>query len=64
MAYVDENGVTTLTNEIKGYFDSEISTGISSYISNNLLNLVYPVGSIFLSVNSTSPATLFGGTWL
>ena len=27
----------------------------------NLLNLVYPVGSIYMSVNSTSPATLFGG---
>ena len=24
---------------------------------------VYPVGSIYMSVNSTSPATLFGGTW-
>lgn len=24
---------------------------------------VYPVGSIYLSVNSTSPATLFGGVW-
>ena len=28
-----------------------------------VLDLVYPVGSIYLSVNSTSPATLFGGTW-
>lgn len=27
------------------------------------LNQVYPVGSIYLSVNSTNPATLFGGTW-
>lgn len=30
---------------------------------NNMLSLVYPVGSIYMSVNSTSPATLFGGTW-
>jgi hypothetical protein len=28
------------------------------------LNSVYPVGSIYMSVNSASPATLFGGTWV
>ena len=31
--------------------------------TSNLFNLVYPVGSIYMSVNSTSPQTLFGGTW-
>ena len=24
---------------------------------------IYPIGSIYMSVNSTSPATLFGGSW-
>ena len=26
-------------------------------------NELYPVGSIYMSVNSTSPASMFGGTW-
>lgn len=29
-----------------------------------LLNIFYPVGSIYTSTKSTSPATLFGGTWV
>lgn len=29
----------------------------------NILDLVYPVGSFYQSYKSTSPATLFGGTW-
>lgn len=28
-----------------------------------IIDLIYPVGSIYMSVNSTSPATLFGGSW-
>ncbi len=28
-----------------------------------LLDLIYPVGSIYMSVNGTAPGTLFGGTW-
>lgn len=28
-----------------------------------LFDLVYPVGSIYMSVNNVSPALLFGGTW-
>ena len=31
--------------------------------TSDLLNLIYPVGSIYISVNSTNPANLFGGTW-
>ena len=29
----------------------------------SILNLIYPVGSIYMSVNKTDPGTLIGGTW-
>lgn len=32
-------------------------------LSATILNAVYPVGSIYMSVSSTSPETLFGGSW-
>ena len=33
-------------------------------IEKKLKNNVYPVGSIYMSVNSTNPAELFGGAWV
>lgn len=39
-------------------------TNDAGYTSNtDLLNLIYPVGSIYMSVNNISPAILFGGSW-
>lgn len=29
----------------------------------SIIDIIYPVGSIYMSVNNTSPAVLFGGTW-
>lgn len=46
--------------EIKA--DIGASSGGGADIS-TILSKVYPVGSIYMSVNSASPATLFGGTW-
>lgn len=52
-----ENG--TVDNEITYYItDSE-----EPNIVNDLVNIIYPIGSIYMSVNSTSPTALFGGTW-
>lgn len=31
--------------------------------STEILNFIYPVGSIYMSMNETDPGTLFGGTW-
>lgn len=32
-------------------------------LSTEILKKAYPIGSIYLSVNSTNPGTLFGGIW-
>ena len=34
-----------------------------NFIQNQLVNLIYPIGSIYMSVNNVSPSTFLGGTW-
>lgn len=40
------------------------SGGGGGITPSSIVNIVYPVGSIYMSVSNTSPATLFGGTWV
>lgn len=45
--------------------DILVKSSASDYATGwvSVADVVYPVGSIYMSVNATSPATLFGGTW-
>ena len=37
--------------------------GSESVSKSDLLDLIYPVGSIYMSVNNVSPSAILGGTW-
>lgn len=35
---------------------------IENFMRNDLINIIYPIGSIYMSVNDVSPASFLGGT--
>lgn len=36
---------------------------LGNRLKSALLDIVYPIGSLYISKNNTNPSTLFGGTW-
>lgn len=59
---LDENG-NLIVNSISCNSINSNSGGGGNLDPTAICNLIYPVGSIYISVNTSSPAVLFGGTW-
>ena len=63
----DNSSIVYLDDEatIDSYDNAKLTELVNELIEkqNNTLNEVYPIGSVYISMNDTNPSTLFGGTW-
>lgn len=69
---IDLDGLSYFLEQIKAKFvrsvngvkpDSKGNVDVPQISANEIVNIIYPVGSLYWSSKSTDPATLFGGTW-
>ena len=56
-------GKVSTQNAFEINMDTKI-TGDLTINNKTIFDLIYPIGSIYMSVNSTNPGNLFGGTWV
>ena len=53
---INDTNLNLMQDNIENELNAKVNTS-------DLIDLIYPVGSIYMSVNSTNPSVLFGGTW-
>jgi len=56
----DSSTVSSLAEQVN--INTDNISSLQSSVA-GIVNVIYPVGAIYMSVNSTSPQTLFGGSW-
>lgn len=62
-----DSSITTMESDINNVKSdvSNLQTNVDSLNTSitNMTDTIYPIGSIYMSVNNTNPSALFGGTW-
>lgn len=57
------NGVLSVANGGTGVTSLAALKTALGVSNQSIVNLIYPVGSIYITAGSTNPQTIFGGTW-
>ena len=58
-----QGNVTTLAGAFEQLNTAVATLNTTKLAKTELLDAVYPIGSLYMSVNAADPNTLFGGTW-